>query len=340
MLRRTLLTIAIALAPLTASAVEHGYLKLDDNAASTTVVATIGNNCTLEGGENTSGVQTLSGPGSLAYAFDLDGNDALVIGGIATINYTNGQEFTFSGWVNLDSLTAQPVWGRNTSSAGSISVLNSTTIRVVSSVATQDYTVPAMSTGTWYHIFITRAQTTNSLRVFLNGVESSTGPQAVAGGFNISRAGRHDTAYLDGRMSQLRFFNNDESANVATYYAEGSTSPELTITTSDTQTLEESERLVCALTATDGTEPYGWTITGGADAALFSVADVSGDPWLQLDGSADFENPDDADTNGVYVVEVTVTDDDSDTDALTISVTITDEGGGGVVDPLGGSPPL
>lgn len=211
---------AILFSPFAASAAEHGYLKLDDSAASTTVVATIGTNCTLEGGENTSGVQTLSGPGGLAYAFDLDGNDAVVIGSIADINYATAEAFTFSGWVNLDSLTSQPVWGRNVSSAGSFSVLNSTTIRVISSVATQDYTVPSMSTGTWYHIFITRTGG-NSCRVFLNGTESSTGAASVAGGFNISRAGRHDTTYLDGRISQLRFFNTDESANVATYYAEG-----------------------------------------------------------------------------------------------------------------------
>lgn len=107
------------------------------------------------------------------------------------------------------------------------------------------------------------------------------------------------------------------------------------ITTSATQMMEESERLVCQLEATGGTEPFVWTVTGGADAARFSVVDVSGDPWLRREDSDDFENPRDADTDGVAVVEVTCTDDATETDTLTINVTTTNEGGGGgVVNPL------
>lgn len=111
-----------------------------------------------------------------------------------------------------------------------------------------------------------------------------------------------------------------------------------TISTSATQSLEESERDVVTVAATGGATPYVWSITGGADQALFAINSSTG--ALTMPGSADFETPEDADTNNVYVVEVTCTDDDSATDALTINVTVTDEGGGSgfAVDPLGGGP--
>lgn len=198
------------------------FWKLDDNAASTTVVATTGTNATLAGGDNTSVKQTGSGPGgSITYAFDLNGSDDYVDFAASAVSFADGAAFSVSAWVNLDALTAEVLVGRAGSATRYVRVDTSTSIRVYIGGATADYTVPTMSTGTWYHLLITRAATSNSTRVFLNGTESSTGAQTQSGAMDLDAIGRTSLAFGDGRISQVRIYNSDESANVATIYAEG-----------------------------------------------------------------------------------------------------------------------
>nr|WP_297460315.1 carbohydrate-binding protein [uncultured Halomonas sp.] len=68
-----------------------------------------------------------------------------------------------------------------------------------------------------------------------------------------------------------------------------------------------------------------FAITGGSDAALFSIDPSSGE--LTFNVAADFEAPGDADGDNLYDVEVTVTDGSlSDTETLAIAVTDGDEG--------------
>ena len=84
-----------------------------------------------------------------------------------------------------------------------------------------NFTVATISAETWYHLFVTRT-TGNSIRVWLNGTESSSGAQSGYGNFTIDTIGKADTIrYLNARVSQVRIFDSDESANVATYYDEG-----------------------------------------------------------------------------------------------------------------------
>jgi hypothetical protein len=78
-----------------------------------------------------------------------------------------------------------------------------------------------MSTGAWYHVFVTRSAG-NSVRVWLNGTESSSGGQTGSGAWTIDRIGRRAGAtFFDGAISQVRLWDSDESAAVATWYAEG-----------------------------------------------------------------------------------------------------------------------
>jgi hypothetical protein len=92
-----------------------------------------------------------------------------------------------------------------------------------------------------------------------------------------------------------------------------------TITSSDTPSVAESVTLSHNLTAD---EPVGWSITGGADAAQF---ELSGSilRWLG-DGVKDYEDPDDADLDNSYVVEVTATDSSNNTTPQTVTVVVSD----------------
>jgi len=196
------------------------HLKLDDNAASTTVVATVGTNGTLEGGDNTS-AKSVAGPGGIiTLGFDLNGvDDAIIISGVTFIN---GDAFSVSFWAEWDLAIGRPL-GETGGLINRILKVDDTTIRVTNGAGvSSDFTVASMGTSNWCHILITRTSG-NSMRVFLNGVESSTGALTRDGAFVPTRIGRQTANYHDGKLAQFKIFDTDESANVAALYAEGIT---------------------------------------------------------------------------------------------------------------------
>jgi len=106
-----------------------------------------------------------------------------------------------------------------------IRLTNSTTIGVQSALGTLvNYTVPTMSTGTWYNIII-RFVGSNNVKVYLNGVESSSGSQAQSTVFVLDQIGRYwngsaPTVNYDGKISEINIFVDPISdADVAALYA-------------------------------------------------------------------------------------------------------------------------
>lgn len=100
------------------------------------------------------------------------------------------------------------------------------------------------------------------------------------------------------------------------------------ISTGASQSVDENAVLAVSLTANVTIDT--WAIVGGADQARFEISGTTL-RWLS-NGTKDYEAPDDADTDNVYVVIVRATSDDGSTDK-TISVTVNDvapgsEGGG------------
>ncbi len=86
----------------------------------------------------------------------------------------------------------------------------------------------------------------------------------------------------------------------------------------------ENQTAVTTVTASDVdiADAQAYSISGGADAAKFSIDPVTG--VLTFKASPNFEMPGDADTNNKYEVQVTVTDLDGLTDVQDITVTVTD----------------
>ena len=84
----------------------------------------------------------------------------------------------------------------------------------------------------------------------------------------------------------------------------------------------ENQTAVTTVTATDadGDTP-SFTITGGADQALFSI---TAGGVLTFNAAPDFETVADLNSDGVYEVEVTANDGNSGSDVQTILVTVTD----------------
>lgn len=309
------------------------HWKLQDDAASTTIVATVGSNGTLNSAGNTS-ASTAGGPGTLltkSIAFD-GTNDNISV----SIAMDGSSPYTVCMWVRGDGASGtgsvNRLWEDNQSHSGLIwnhtnASFNGTAYRFPDSFKVAKF--GTLNGTTWYHLAVVWNGST--LRTYQDGVLVTTTTGATTNGTTTTsaRIGSYNdgTQNFAGRIADVRVYDSDESANLATIMAEADAADPVSITTSATQSLEESERDVVTVAATDGTTPYVWSITGGADQALFAINSSTG--ALTMPGSADYENPEDADTNNVYVVEVTCTDDDSATDALTINVTVTDEGGAG-----------
>ena len=83
----------------------------------------------------------------------------------------------------------------------------------------------------------------------------------------------------------------------------------------------ENMTAVTSLSVVDG-RTVTWKISGGFDAAEFSIGADSGE--LMFKAAPDFENPTDEGANNVYVVVVGATDSDTLSDTLLVLVTVTD----------------
>jgi hypothetical protein len=100
----------------------------------------------------------------------------------------------------------------------------------------------------------------------------------------------------------------------------------------------ENQTGVTTVTATDedSGDTLSYSISGGADGALFTIGESSG--VLTFSAAPDFENPTDSGANGVYDVEVRVTDDGTGTlsDVQAIAVTVTSANDSPVISSNGG----
>ena len=102
------------------------------------------------------------------------------------------------------------------------------------------------------------------------------------------------------------------------------------ITSATSLTVAENKTAVATLTATDAETPVAdlaWSIpadaAGGADRGKFTLTSAG---VLAFASAKDFENPDDADTNGIYAVTVAVSDGAlTDTADLTVTLTNVNE---------------
>lgn len=203
---------------ITVALVQHW--KCDDNAASTTIVATVGTNATLQGGDNTS-AKSVAGPGgTITAGLLLNGTDDHIDISASSVSFADNAAFSANIWFKRSGTIARLI-GTDNSANSRVLVLNDTTIRFLNAAGVNaDYTVPSMGTA-WHHLLATRTAG-ESARVFLDGTESSTGAQTVDGAMPFDSIGQQANLFTNGfAVAQVKLFDSDESANVAALYAEG-----------------------------------------------------------------------------------------------------------------------
>ena len=96
------------------------------------------------------------------------------------------------------------------------------------------------------------------------------------------------------------------------------------ITSAGTQVVVEESPATMALTASDAEgDTLSFSITGGADAALFAIDSSTG--LLSLNFVPDYETPKDANLDNLYEVVVTVSDGNGGTHTLAVQLVVVDK---------------
>lgn len=128
------------------------------------------------------------------------------------------------------------------------------------------------------------------------------------------------SSFLKARAASLAFLVFALLLGTGSYaIAQTSTPPE--ITSAGPFTVNEGETAVATLAATDSDTAFGdltWSTTGGADSSAFSLSSAG---VLAFASAKDYEQPDDADSDGAYEVTVQV-NDGANTDSADLVVTL------------------
>ena len=186
-----------------------------------------------------------------------------------------------------------------------------TTTVTVTPTADRDITVTITMTGTG----ATLSGLNNGNALTIERGENSSS-------FTIS--GDQDDDVMDGEVV-LTLSTDDDGVSVGsptatTVTIEEPNSPPV-ITTTSPIIVQENQTTVATLEATDSDNDSitGWSITGGADHALF---DLTNSGELSFKTAPDYENPTDSGTDNTYQVEVIASDGKDDSASKTISVNV------------------
>lgn len=133
----------------------------------------------------------------------------------------------------------------------------------------------------------------------------------------INADGTTHVFWWSGRYNSYTNYQTAVYAHPAPQAASG-TAP--TISTTANHSIGENQTAVTTMAAT-GDEPITWSIIGGADQSLFTIDTNTG--ALSFLVAPNYEDPDDADTNNIYIVQVRATNGAGTADQ-TKNITVTD----------------
>lgn len=156
---------------------------------------------------------------------------------------------------------------------------SATLIQVFTGGLNQNFTVPAITLGEWVTVAVTRDA--SNLRLYVNGVESSTGPAAISGPNST-----WDVLYKrDGTLQP--FLGEAQQSRI---YDRALTQPEISGLHAQTQTIDDAVR-VYTFSEGDGTTIYDvsgnaqhGTLTGATLPTFWANRSDAGQDWCILHG--------------------------------------------------------
>ena len=289
-------------------------------------------------------------------AENTDTSSGFSIGTLSSSDVDSGETFTYSviggvdagvfsigggsldeliltdGVLDFESQSSYAVTVRTTDSGG-LMLSQALTITVTDQNESPSFTSTAVVASTEdvaysYNITTTDPDTGDSLAItaptlptWLTLTDNGNGTATLTGTPTNAEVGPHNVSLQvsDGSLQDTQDFTvtvtNVNDAPVITSDGGAATA---SINAAENQTA------VTTVVATDvdtGDVPI-YTKTGGTDAALFGIDLNTG--VLTFNSLRDFETPSDANSDGVYEVEITAADGNGGTDVQLISVTVTD----------------
>mgnify|MGYP001559138706 CR=1 FL=1 len=134
-------------------------------------------------------------------ALDFVTNDYVDFSAGAPPSFPSGSPFTISAWALFRAATGR-ILGVPDVSANNFSKITDTAITVRCGATLTTFTVPSIGTTNWHHVCASRTAA-DSVRVWLDGAESSTGALTNAGTFAPTFIGRTSTAYHNGQLDDI-----------------------------------------------------------------------------------------------------------------------------------------
>jgi len=161
--------------------------------------------------------------------------------------------------------------------------------------------------------------------VYLSDADQFTFSMISATEFQIAytgSAGIDEGTDLVTGIEYFEFGDTTLTQSQVLVLAGGAIAPEFTSATTASFAENGTGTAYDADATTDGGTAPTYAITGGADAALFSINTVTGE--VTFDATPDFETPADNGGDNDYVIEITASADGSDT-VQTVTISVTNE---------------
>ena len=211
------------------SGTANGSETLTVNPASSAIFDVVGNTASTSQSNNTASLNSAN------YVLDLDGsNEAAYVGDNSAFEST---DFSIQVWVDPSSLpsSGNEAWFVNKNRVYRIGLKNNSgTTKIIaehrSGGSYEDIEGSTLSdaNGGWYHVVFTFDDSSNRLRIYVNGSEideESYGGSTVNQNSEFSIGRRHDTngGYFHGKIDEVAYWDTELSANaISALYNSGS----------------------------------------------------------------------------------------------------------------------
>lgn len=243
MMKKLVLSIAISLS-LTEEcwSALNAHWKLQDNAASTTVVATVGSNGTLTGAGNTSASTGTPGPGTLLTRYlSFDGTDDRVVastsnGGIvrnkAVVTLCCWFKVAAADTTGLHCLQYASVNGSGNARA---SIYINSTGQLISYARAGDaesaqnkVSTNSYDDDSWHHAAVVINYASDTITIYVDGssvaqtgtISFTAAATSDTDSTNVILASSVSTERFKGKLADCRFYDSNESSNLSAIIAE------------------------------------------------------------------------------------------------------------------------